>query len=134
MKLKQISRKRFFRILINILMVGFVFAIAKLTRLNERFTGTRSHTIDKNSLKEGFNFFDEFIVWMNSESIKVFSSKCTHLGCRITKAEGQELVCPCHGSHYNKKGEPVQGPAPRALSTPSFEILGDKIIITFASG
>lgn len=115
-------------------MLGFLFAIAKLTRLNERFTRIKTYTIDKNSLKAGFNFFEDFIVWRSSEDINVFSSKCTHLGCRITKSEGQELVCPCHGSRYNNSGMPVKGPAPKQLGTPAFEISGDKIIITFAAG
>lgn len=120
--------------MINLVLLGFIFAVAKLARLHEQFTSTKTFTIDRNSLNEGFNFFERFIVLVDSENIKIFSSKCTHLGCRITKTEGQELVCPCHGSHYNKNGEPVRGPAPRQLETPAFEISGDKIIITFVAG
>lgn len=116
------------------MIVGFVFAFAKLTRLNQHLTRTRTYTIDKKSLNAGYNFFEEFIVWVNADNLKVLSSRCTHLGCRIAKAEGQELVCPCHGSRYNNSGEPVQGPAPRKLEIPDFEISGEKIIITFATG
>lgn len=132
--MKKIKRKQFFRILINLVLLVFVVAIAKLSQLHQQFTRTKVYTINRNTLNEGFNFFDHFIVLVDSGKINVFSSKCTHLGCRINKSEGQELVCPCHGSHYNKNGEPVQGPAPRALETPDFEISGDEIIITFAAG
>lgn len=132
--MKKVNRKHFFRILINLVLLGFVFAIAKLSRLHQQFTQTKTYAINRNTLNEGFNFFEHFIVLIDSGNTKVFSSKCTHLGCRITKSEGQELVCPCHGSRYNKSGNPVQGPAPRQLETPDFELSGDEIIITFAAG
>ncbi len=63
----------------------------------------------------GVHFFDRLIVINNSAGIAVFSSLCPHLGCRIDKIEGAELVCPCHGSRFNLSGELVHGPAMRAL-------------------
>lgn len=128
---KRISRKRFFRLITNLLLLVFAIAVAKLSRLHEVLTETRTFTVNYNSLNEGYNFFDEFIVVKQNSEVHVVSSKCTHLGCRINKAEADELVCPCHGSRYNSNGHPVKGPAPKSLAVPDYEIVGEKIIVTF---
>lgn len=39
---------------------------------------------------------------------------CTHLGCTV-EIEGSALVCPCHGSTYDREGEVLRGPAERPL-------------------
>ena len=36
---------------------------------------------------------------------------CTHEGCTITDADGNDYVCPCHGSRYNRDGRVIGGPA-----------------------
>ena len=38
------------------------------------------------------------------------STRCTHLGCRV-RAQGEALVCPCHGSRFAPSGEVLSGPA-----------------------
>lgn len=39
---------------------------------------------------------------------------CTHLGCTVNiNADG--IICPCHGSRFDLKGQVLSGPAPRAL-------------------
>lgn len=45
---------------------------------------------------------------------RALSSVCTHLGC-IVEVEGAALVCPCHGSTYERTGAVVRGPAERPL-------------------
>ena len=42
------------------------------------------------------------------------SPVCTHLGC-VVEVEGAALVCPCHGSTYDRMGRVLRGPAERAL-------------------
>ncbi len=67
-------------------------------------------------------FYDKVIVIANAEGVAVFSSVCTHLGCRINRAESGELVCPCHGSRFNPHGEVVRGPATRSLQPLKFQL------------
>jgi len=50
------------------------------------------------------------------------SAVCTHLGCTTQWNAGGikdhpegVIVCPCHGSVFNKMGDVLSGPAPRAL-------------------
>lgn len=47
----------------------------------------------------------------------VFSRRCPHLGCRLNLEDGTGIVCPCHGSRFDWKGQRVDGPAVRNLST-----------------
>ncbi|CAO0825640.1 Cytochrome bc1 complex Rieske iron-sulfur subunit OS=Streptomyces microflavus OX=1919 GN=G3I39_14675 PE=4 SV=1 [Streptomyces microflavus] len=43
---------------------------------------------------------------------KAFSAQCTHGGCVLTKVEGTEGHCACHGSRFDTTtGKVVQGPA-----------------------
>jgi Rieske Fe-S protein len=46
----------------------------------------------------------------------VLSAICTHQGCTVD-IQGQQLVCPCHGSTYDRRGQVLRGPAERPLAT-----------------
>ena len=49
-----------------------------------------------------------------SGSVTALSSACTHLGCTV-EAETTRLVCPCHGSTFDRAGRVLKGPAERSL-------------------
>jgi Rieske Fe-S protein len=70
----------------------------------------------------GIRFYDRAIVVSGGEQLAVFSSTCPHLGCRINRAEGGEIVCPCHGSRFNDRGEVLHGPARRGLKPLQFDL------------
>ena len=42
------------------------------------------------------------------------SPRCTHQGCTVA-VQGDVLVCPCHGSTYDRGGRVLRGPAERPL-------------------
>ncbi len=72
---------------------------------------------------EGVRFFDDaIVVRSNGGALAVFSSVCTHLGCRLNRTEGNEIVCPCHGSRFDLHGRVVRGPATRGLMPLAYEI------------
>lgn len=44
------------------------------------------------------------------------SRRCTHLGCTVPwVGEEERFVCPCHASSFDRTGEVLSAPAPRAL-------------------
>jgi quinol---cytochrome c reductase iron-sulfur subunit, bacillus type len=64
-------------------------------------------------------FLARYSAWLRRESegyFVAFCIDCTHLGCPVRWENGAQLfLCPCHGGVYNRSGEVVAGPPPRAL-------------------
>lgn len=60
--------------------------------------------------------------------IYALSLVCTHLGCTVNVTPG-DLVCPCHGSIFNRHGVVLQGPAARPLRALPVEEYGDFVEI-----
>jgi Rieske Fe-S protein len=52
---------------------------------------------------------------------------CTHLGCTV-EIEGDRLVCPCHGSTYDRTGAVLQGPAERPLARYRTRLSADGVL------
>lgn len=53
---------------------------------------------------------------------------CTHLGCTV-EIEDERLVCPCHGSTYDRTGAVLQGPAQLPLSKYRTRVTPDGVIL-----
>jgi len=62
---------------------------------------------------------------------KAFTAICTHQGCTVTKVEGGQIVCPCHGSHFSiEDGAPTSGPARQALAAKTVSVKGGQISVS----
>ena len=57
---------------------------------------------------------------------------CTHRGCTVD-VHGSRLVCPCHGSTYDREGAVLKGPAQRPLRKFPVTQAGHEIIIELGS-
>ena len=55
-----------------------------------------------------------YVLVMDDGNVTALSPICTHLGCTV-EIQGPRLVCPCHGSTYDRSGEVLVGPAVRRL-------------------
>ena len=58
---------------------------------------------------------DPIYVLANGTDFVAVSPICTHRGCTVD-VHGERLVCPCHGSTYDREGKVLKGPAQRALA------------------
>lgn len=58
----------------------------------------------------------------------VLSSECTHRACTV-EPQGDRIVCPCHGSTYDRKGEVLRGPAERPLRRYASQLTGDGVLV-----
>lgn len=55
-----------------------------------------------------------YVLVLRDGRYAALSPICTHLGCTVD-IEGAHLVCPCHGSTYDRAGQVLRGPAERPL-------------------
>ena len=122
---KTFSRKAFLRLSVFTVTAGFIVLWQMLTSRQKQLS--EEPVINKfnvSKLGTGIFLFDKFIVIKSVASLKVFSNKCTHAGCRINRETDGQLICPCHGSKYDAAtGKVLQGPA--GLSLPQIPFSTD---------
>jgi Rieske Fe-S protein len=58
----------------------------------------------------------------------VVSSECTHKGCTV-EVQGERIVCPCHGSTYDRRGDVLKGPAQRSLRRYQSRLTNDGVLV-----
>ena len=75
---------------------------------------------------------EPILVLAQPESFTAVSPICTHRGCTVG-VQGPRLVCPCHGSTYDRSGAVLKGPAERALARYRAARIGDEIVIDLGS-
>ncbi len=65
----------------------------------------------------GFLLLEEqkVIVVNAGGTMRAFTSVCPHAGCDVSRREGDQIVCPCHGSRFGTDGQVQRGPARQAL-------------------
>lgn len=55
-----------------------------------------------------------YVLSLDGGGYAALSPICTHRGCTVN-IEGAHLVCPCHGSTFDRSGHVLRGPAERPL-------------------
>jgi Rieske Fe-S protein len=55
-----------------------------------------------------------YVLALEGGGYAVLSPICTHLSCTVN-IEGAQLMCPCHGSTFDRSGRVLRGPAQRDL-------------------
>ena len=106
-----INRKTFLRLATFGAAAAFVALWSTMTGKSKEISDQPFVSrINAAKLGTGIFLFDKYIVVKSAASLKVFSNKCTHAGCRINQEIDGQLVCPCHGSRYDSlTGEVLQG-------------------------
>jgi Rieske Fe-S protein len=56
-----------------------------------------------------------YVLRLDDGQFAAISPICTHQGCTVD-IQGLRLVCPCHGSTYDREGRVLRGPAQRSLA------------------
>jgi Rieske Fe-S protein len=111
-----VSRKTFFRILSGIVFGGMIWVWYLLSK----FQDVRESNLEFRHGKDlpmGVSYFEKYYLFRNEESVRAFSTTCTHAGCRIGKNLGTVLQCSCHGSQFDAgTGKPLKGPAIKPLA------------------
>jgi Rieske Fe-S protein len=74
-----------------------------------------------------------YVLVTGEREFSVVSPVCTHLGCTVD-IQGAWLVCPCHGSTYERTGRVVRGPAQRALRRYPANVTPDDVLVITLRG
>jgi cytochrome b6-f complex iron-sulfur subunit len=109
--------------------------VALLLFLWNKLTLNHLKAIDKKArilplnMNKTISFHGDYIVLNNEGITTVLTSHCTHLGCKINEVKNGKLICPCHGSQYDLDGNPIKGPAFKALKKVPSKVSLDKTTI-----
>jgi cytochrome b6-f complex iron-sulfur subunit len=117
------SRKNFIKLIFIFFGLFFSYLFVRLLNLlgiSESKSSTQLNL--PMNLPEGVSFYDRVVAYRSGNSLKFFSSRCTHLGCRINHFEGDSLVCPCHGSRFSREGFVINGPAIKNLPVLKYDV------------
>lgn len=69
-----------------------------------------------------------YVLRLDDGEFAVISPICTHQGCTVD-IQGPRLVCPCHGSTYDREGRVLRGPAERALTRAAVRLSEGVLVI-----
>ncbi|HEX5077487.1 MAG TPA: ubiquinol-cytochrome c reductase iron-sulfur subunit [Gemmatimonadaceae bacterium] len=69
-----------------------------------------------------------YVLALGHRRFTALSPICTHLGCTV-EIEESRLVCPCHGSNYDREGRVLRGPAEHPLARYPVELTADDVLI-----
>ena len=121
-RIVKTSRKVFIKYLGIFLLLPFIGIWDGLVR-RERISAQNARLHILLDMPPGINFFDKVIVHKNGHDIRIFSSACTHLGCKINALQQGALICACHGSRFSMEdGAVIKGPATEPLVRLHYEV------------
>ncbi|SEA62608.1 Rieske Fe-S protein [Desulfuromusa kysingii] len=87
--------------------------------------------VDKNDipLRGALVYKRSRVVIIRSETdIYALSLVCTHLGCTVN-VTAENILCPCHGSVFDREGNVLKGPSDRPLERLEVEERGEKLVV-----
>lgn len=118
----RIKRKQFIKLLFTFLLIPFAYLWKSVSDKKIKESSQNEKIIKINDLPFGINFLDQVIVYKTENNLEIYSSKCTHLGCKINSVANDEIVCPCHGSRYSLNGDVIKGPSTKPLVKLSYKL------------
>jgi len=118
------SRRRFLGTLVSLLAGSFFLGKFLTPKVRQKKTLL---SVAKAELpQDGALVYREARVAVLRQGDEVYALNliCTHLGCTVTVTP-TGLICPCHGSTFDRAGNVLQGPADRPLERYRVESSGD---------
>ncbi len=117
----KINRKKFLKLSAVVIVLPFLVIWNNFVKRTVKQRSSKSKISLPADISQGVTFFKSVIINKNGKELKILSSKCTHLGCKINNLEDDKLICPCHGSQFNLNGNVIKGPATASLRILSYK-------------
>jgi menaquinol-cytochrome c reductase iron-sulfur subunit len=94
------------------------------------FTRTKTNGWDRTTTSYGI-----YILRKTDTETRAFSNICTHLSCRVTWNEEQQLyLCPCHDAAFAIEGQVAGGPPPRPMDEYPTKVEDGILLFNFLEG
>ncbi len=117
---KKIPRRKFLKSIAALLLIPSIAVWIESIKTQLKISSKSKKIVLPSGLDDGITFYNNLIVEKTGEDIKIYSSTCTHLGCKINQEKNNKFVCPCHGSQFALNGEVIKGPATKNLTQFSY--------------
>ncbi|AHF08511.1 ubiquinol-cytochrome c reductase iron-sulfur subunit [Desulfitobacterium metallireducens] len=94
--------------------VGCLYPIGRYLTGNEDRLAEARIASSEMPLSQNWKRLEQTRFWLRQgdNGVEAIWGSCTHLGCEVNfNLEQDQWLCPCHGSRYNREGQPIQGPA-----------------------
>lgn len=128
-----VTRREFARFLVaaSVAVTGTGGVVSLWASLRTINTGTPRRIVELAQVDVGSSYLFRYptdndpaiLVRPDPETLLGFSQKCTHLGCVVFWAPGeQHFECPCHEGLFDVSGEPIAGPPERPLGRIEVEV------------
>ncbi len=111
----KINRKKFLKLAAAAIVLPFLVIWDNIVRRTIKQRSINSKITLPADVPSGITFYKSIILNKDDNDLQIFSSRCTHLGCKINKLEDGKLICPCHGSQFDPYGKVLKGPAAASL-------------------
>jgi len=128
----KINRKKFLKLSAAVIVLPFLVIWDNFVERTVKMHSSNLRIKLPAEIPLGTTFHKSVIINNNDNEINIFSSKCTHLGCKINNLEDDKLICPCHGSQFTLDGKVIKGPANSSLKKLNYKTdLKTKEIVIF---
>nr|MDA3832762.1 Rieske (2Fe-2S) protein [Spirochaetales bacterium] len=68
------------------------------------------------------------VIIRRETEVFALSLVCTHLGCTVN-VTAENIICPCHGSIFDRDGKVLKGPSDKPLERLEVEEQGEKLVV-----
>jgi len=97
-----------------VLGVGCLYPVSRYLRAKENQLAEARVASREMLLNIHWQRIGQTRFWLRqgNQEVEAMWASCTHLGCEVSyDPEQGQWLCPCHGSRFNRDGQPIQGPA-----------------------
>ena len=101
-----------------VLGLGCLYPVSRYLRAKENLLAEARIASSEMPLNINWQRLGQTRFWLRQgkDEPEAMWASCTHLGCEVSyDPEQDQWLCPCHGSRFNRDGQPLSGPAASPL-------------------
>jgi Rieske Fe-S protein len=113
-----------------LLLLPFAGIWWSMIKRQQQHEETNIIKISRLNIPEGISYHGVCVMSKKNDILTVYSTRCSHLGCRLKLKGNGILSCPCHGSEFDPAtGQALKGPAGKHLQILDYMVKDDFVKI-----